>query len=148
MIRDLKAKSEGAWTQFDERINHGEVTIAETETKAAGLKLNSCHGKQRQMRLINDKSITPPLFGGDRKKYMSWARSMNAYLGSQYSGFRKMLDWAECEEAEITTKMLDGTQWRHACECDAQLFNLLTTYTELEPQVMINNVDTTKDYEC
>ena len=129
LIRDLKAKSEGAWTKFDERINHGEVTIAEIETKVEGLKINNGNGDQRQMRLINDESVQPPLFSGDRKKYISWARSMKAYLDSHYSGFRKMLDWAEREEAEITTEMVDGTQWRHARESNAQLFNLLTTYT-------------------
>ena len=123
LICDLKAKSQGAWTKFDEHINNGEVTIAEIETKAGGLKINSSNGDWRQMRLINDKSITPPLFGGDRKKYISWARSMKAYLDSQYFGFRKMLDWAEREEAEITTEMVDGTQWRHASESNAQLFN-------------------------
>ena len=78
LIRDLKAKSEGAWTKFDERIKHVEVTIAEIEAKVEGLKINNGNGDQRQMRLINDKSITPPLFSGDRKKYMSWAMSIKA----------------------------------------------------------------------
>ena len=44
--------------------------------------------------------------------------------------------------------MVNGTQWRHARESTVQLFNLLTTYTELEPQVMCNSVDPTKGYEC
>ena len=74
LIRDFKAKREGAWTKFDERINHGEVTIAEIEAKVEGLKINNGNGDHRQMRLINGKSITPPPFRGDRKKYMSWAR--------------------------------------------------------------------------
>ena len=55
------------------------------------------NGEPRQMRLINDKSITPPFLNGDRRKYMSWVRSVKACLDSQYSGFRKILDWAERE---------------------------------------------------
>ena len=71
LIRGLKAKSEGAWTEFNERINSNEVTIAEIETKVEGLNINSNNGEQRQMRLINHKSITPPLLSGYRKKHMS-----------------------------------------------------------------------------
>ena len=66
------------------------MTIAEIETKAEGIKIFNGSGAQRQMRLIDEKSITPPLFRGDRRKYMSWAK----YL---CPGFRKMLDWAERE---------------------------------------------------
>ena len=45
-------------------------------------------------------------------------------------------------------EMVDGTEWRYARESNARVFNLQTTYIELEPQVMINNADPTKGYQC
>ena len=68
------------------------------------------HGEARQMRLTDDKSITPRLFSGIRKKHISWARSMKAYFDSRDSGFRRMLDGAERADTEITMEMVDGTQ--------------------------------------
>ena len=91
LMRDLKAKSEGAWTKCDERINN-HVTIAEVETKVESLTSNGNSVETRQMRLIDDGSINPPIFSGDRKKYKSWVTSMKAYLDSWYLGFRKMLN--------------------------------------------------------
>ena len=46
LTRDLKAKSEGAWTKFDERINNNVVTIAEIESQVEGLKINGNNGDQ------------------------------------------------------------------------------------------------------
>ena len=46
LTRDLKAKSEGAWTKFDKGINNGESTSVEIETKVEGLKINSGKGDQ------------------------------------------------------------------------------------------------------
>ena len=131
LTHDLKAKSLGAWTKFDNRIDDSNVTIAEVETKVESLKSNANHGEARQMRLIDDKSINPPLFSGDSKKYVSWARSMKAYFGSRYSEFHKMLDKAELEDTDINMEMVDGTQWRHARESNTKLLNLLALYTEL-----------------
>ena len=124
--------------KFDERINDDEVANAEVESKVGSLKSNGNGGETRQIKLINHKSITPPLFSGNRNKYMSWARSMKVYLDSQYSGFRKRLDPAEHEESKITMGMVDRTHWRYTREFNTQLLNLMTTYIDLEPQVMIN----------
>ena len=96
-IRDFEAKTEGAWTTLGEHISNNDVTIAEVETKVESLKSNGNSGETRQMRLIDDKSITSPLFSGDRKTDLFWARSVNAYLDSRYSGFHKMFNWAERE---------------------------------------------------
>ena len=72
---------------------------------------------------------------------------MKAYLDCRYSGFRKMLEWAETTE-EIVLEHVDSTQWQYARELNGQLYNFLLTVTELEAQAMINNMDPTMGYEC
>ena len=73
---------------------------------------------------------------------------MGAYLDCRYSGFRKMLEWAETCEEEVTLEMIDGTGWSYARESNGQLYNFLLTVTKLEAQAMINNMDPTMGYEC
>ena len=54
LIRDLKAKSEGAWTKFDERVNHGEVTIAETAATVTNDRLDSSTASRSHHRPFSE----------------------------------------------------------------------------------------------
>ena len=142
-IAALHDKCDGAWAKFDERIKGQDVKITffMENAKPGG-------GGDKHMKLFDDKALAPAVYGGERKEYLTWSRSMKAYLDSWYSGFRRMLEWAETQETEITVDMVDGTGWRLARESNGQLFNLLLTVTKAEAQSLINNIDPTKGYEC
>ena len=141
-IITLQQTCDGAWKGTDNRMGAAEVKITHHMDQA------SRGGNKHPMKLVNESAIAPTVFSNDRREWTSWSRTMKAYLDCRYSGFRRMLEWAETREDEILLEHVDSTQWTHARESNGQLYNFLLTVTKLEAQAMVNNMDPTMGYEC
>ena len=144
MIRELQGKSDTAWNKMDERLGNQEVKITQFMDNAK----STGGGENKPMKLVNDTAIVTTVFTNIRSEWTTWSRTIKAHLDSKYSGFRKMLEWAEVQENPIDLEMIDGTGWRYARESNGQLFNFMLTITKLEAQSIINNMDPTMGYEC
>ena len=140
-LDSLQQTCDGAWTRISERIDATEVKMTYFMDNVRG-------NGGKTMKLVNETAIAPTVYSNDRKDWTTWSRTMKAYLDCRYSGFRKMLKWAETCEEEVTLEMIDGTGWSYARESNGQLCNFLLTVTKLEAQAMINNMDPTMGYEC
>ena len=113
-LASLQQTCDGAWKSFDDRMNAAEVKIASVAD-------NAYRKNKHIMKLVNETAIPPTVFTNNRKDWTTWSRTMKAYLDCKYSGFRRMLEWAETREEEITTTLVDGTQWQYARESNGQL---------------------------
>ena len=90
----LQQTCDGAWTMFDERM----LTV---ETRVSGIQDKQRTERKHAMKLVNETAIPPIVFSNERKEWTTWSRTMKAYLDCRYSGFRKMLEWAETRDEEI-----------------------------------------------
>ena len=93
------------------------------------------------MRILDDNVKKPSTFKGDRRRFKTWQRSVKAYLNAKYSGARKVLTWVERLVEKPTREDLLGTQWEHIFEFNTKLYDALVSYTELEPQTIMENID-------
>ena len=123
-LDSLQQTCDGAWTRISERIDATEVKITYFMDNVRG-------NGGKTMKLVNETAIAPTVYSNDRKDWTTWSRTMKAYLDCRYSGFRKMLEWAETCEEEVTLEMIDGTGWSYARESNGQLYNFLLTVTKL-----------------
>ena len=103
-LTSLQQTCDGAWKSFDDRMSTAEIKIASVSE-------NAHRNNKYIMKLVNATAIPPTVFTNNRKDWTAWSRTMKAYLDCRYSGFRRMLEWAETREEEITTTLVDGTQW-------------------------------------
>jgi hypothetical protein len=140
-LASLSQTCEGARKSFDDRMNAAEIKIASVSETAH-------RSNKHIMKLVNETAIPSTVFTNNRKDWTTWSRTMKVYLDCKYSGFRRMLEWAETREEEITTTLVDGTQWQYARESNGQLYKFLFTVTTTKAQAMINNMDPTMGYEC
>ena len=100
------------------------------------------------MPLLHNKEKKPSTFKGDRKCIKAWQRSFKTYLNAKYSGARRVLTWVETLAEKPTREDLLGTQWKHIVEFNTKLYDVVVSYTELEPQTMIENMDPEQDLAC
>ena len=68
------------------------LTTMQESLDKANLRTTSGQGADEPgfMRRIEEKVNRPPIVDGNRKDVRGWFRSVKAYLGSKYPGFRKI----------------------------------------------------------
>ena len=93
-LTTLQQTCDGAWSKLDQRM----LTM---ETRVSGIQDMQRTERKHAMKLVNETAIPPTVFSNERKEWTTWSRTMKAYLDCRYSGFRKMLEWAETRDEEI-----------------------------------------------
>ena len=86
--------------------------------------------------LLDMKLLQPEVFKGrQHEPFKPWAKKVKAFLNAKRQGFRKALDWAEVQPAEITS--LGGMSWEHGESADEKLHDFLIQLCSDEAQNLI-----------
>ena len=93
--------------------------IQQMEDKLKGLNF------KQQFDLFDLKNMRPETFKGNRgENWRLWARKFKAYCNGRSKGFRKALDWAEKEPAEILPH-LPHCPWDKGQAADSKFHDFL-----------------------
>ena len=147
-ISDLRQATDVCTLDLDNKLAAQATAIEEIKAVVQKLAEEGPSGQSREMRLIDDKTKVPNTFTGNRKQWKSWQRSVKAHLNAKYHGARKVLTWVERMEEKPTQEDMRNTQWKHIVEFNTRLYDMLISYTELEPQGIIENMDPDEGLAC
>ena len=105
---------EDAGRILGERANE----IQQLERSIAGLV------RKNKSDLLDLKAMQPSVFtGAKNERWRPWAKRIKAYCNAKHPGFKKALEWAEGQGAEITN--LTTCPWDRASDMDAVLYEFL-----------------------
>ena len=136
-LAELTQAAQAANSAMDLRMQQCEITLEaiKTELKAAQESRRS-GGRDR---LMDIKAASPGKFGGNRRNWRTWARTMKAYMNVQFQGARKAMEKIEKMALKPTNSDLEALGWKDTELFDKGLYDVLLLHTEGEPQQMIIN---------
>ena len=135
-LEELTAATHLMSAEMDRRIQACEGSL---EALKAELEQAQKSERERTFRLLDAKSMRPNRFGGNRKAWRTWSRTMKAFLNSQYPGARDALEYMEKLDHKPTEDDVDQLQWKNGKALNEGLYDILLTHTESEPQGMVCN---------
>lgn len=137
------------------RLAHESLRNAtDTTLQARAAEIQASEAKLRQLLfnqkfdLLDMKTLQPEAFKGKQAEaFKPWARKVMAFCNAKKAGFRKALEWAATQTAEITDPTNSG--WDKADVADEKLHDFLLQLCGDEAQILIDTPNlAARDFEA
>ena len=130
-LESTAAEAERTRALHDAATTARMAEIAASEKKLQGLLFS------QKFDLLDMKTLQPETFRGrHHEPFKPWARKVKAFLNAKRTGFRKALEWAEAQPAEI--RDLEAISWEHSAAADEKLHDFLLQLCGDEAQGLID----------